>query len=206
MDREPVGWNSRGYLPHYDAGAVTQFITFRLADSVPASLIEQWMLELGCLQEEQRRAVTRRRIERYLDKGCGSAWMRDAQVANIVERALLHFDGKQYTMHEWVVMPNHVHALFTPGEHETLRIIVGAWKSVSCRLANRILRRKGQFWQEDYFDRYIRDADHYARARRYIRNNPVNAGLCRTPEEWKFGSARRSAGAGSAAALGRTVS
>jgi hypothetical protein len=90
---EPVGWHSRGYLPHFDGGAIAQFITFRLADSLPKNLIEEWMLELAHLGEERAIAETRRRIEAYLDKGHGSAWLRDRRVARIVENALLHFDG-----------------------------------------------------------------------------------------------------------------
>jgi hypothetical protein len=41
----------------------------------------------------------------------------------------------------------------------------------------------------DYHDRLIRDMDHFHNARAYIRNNPVKAGLCATPDEWVFSSA-----------------
>jgi len=193
---EPVGWHSRGYLPHFDGGAIAQFITFRLADSLPKNLIEEWMLELAHLGEERAIAETRRRIEAYLDKGHGSAWLRDCRIARIVENALLHFDGQRYRMHAWVVMPNHVHALCTPSEGLSLGTIIGGWKSFSARQANAVLKRKGQFWQEDYFDRYIRDGEHFGRASRYVERNPVRAGLCATPAAWEFGSARRRVGSG----------
>lgn len=55
--------------------------------------------------------------------------------------------------------------------------------------ANEVLNRGGQFWQPDYFDRYIRDQEHFDRAVRYIENNPVKAGLCATPCDWKYSSA-----------------
>jgi len=45
------------------------------------------------------------------------------------------------------------------------------------------------FWQDDYFDRYIRDEDHYRRVVRYIENNPVKAGLVPLAAEWPWGSA-----------------
>jgi len=195
MDRRGrIGWYSRGYLPHFDGGAISQFITFRLADSLPKGLIEGWTLELACLGEQEAKDKLRRRIEGYLDQGHGKAWLRDARIARIVEDVLLYFDGQRYRMHAWVVMPNHVHVLATPVEGWYLRVIIGGWKSFSARQANAVSGRKGKFWQEDYFDRYIRDGDHFARARRYIEGNPVKAGLCAKPEEWEFGSARRRAG------------
>ena len=43
---------------------------------------------------------------------------------------------------------------------------------------------------EDYFDRYVRDAKHFANAIAYIENNPVKAGLVKTAREWRFSSAR----------------
>ena len=55
--------------------------------------------------------------------------------------------------------------------------------------ANKILRTKGRFWFEDYFDRYIRNAKHFENAKSYIEENPVRAGLCGSAGEWRFGSA-----------------
>ena len=49
--------------------------------------------------------------------------------------------------------------------------------------------RSGQFWMEDYFDRYIRNEKHYWNTVRYIENNPVKARLCKEPSDWPFSSA-----------------
>ena len=54
---------------------------------------------------------------------------------------------------------------------------------------NKMLRRTGQFWMEDYFDRYIRDAQHFSNTVKYIENNPVKARLCTKPEDWPYSSA-----------------
>ena len=62
-------------------------------------------------------------------------------------------------------------------------------KSYTGLKANRMLGRTGEFWMEDYFDRYIRDGAHYEKTIRYIENNPVKAGLCSRPEEWRCSSA-----------------
>jgi putative DNA methylase len=69
--------------------------------------------------------------------------------------------------------------------------LVHSWKSFTAHQANRLLTREGAFWQADYFDRFIRDEEHYRRVIEYIENNPVKAGLCARPEDWTYGSARR---------------
>jgi hypothetical protein len=69
-----------------------------------------------------------------------------------------------------------------------------SWKSFSAKQANRILGRTGTFWQEEYYDRFVRDAKHFERVEAYIEWNPVEAGLCVEPEDWAFGSARQRLG------------
>jgi REP element-mobilizing transposase RayT len=66
--------------------------------------------------------------------------------------------------------------------------IVQTWKSFSAREINRVLGRQGALWQGDYFDRLLRNEDHFARSADYIENNPVRAGLCPKSESWRFGS------------------
>ncbi|MBK7919046.1 MAG: hypothetical protein IPJ94_22850 [Chloroflexi bacterium] len=53
--------------------------------------------------------------------------------------------------------------------------VLHSWKSYIALEANKILGRKGDFWFEDYFDRYIRDERHYFNVVRYIHENPVKA-------------------------------
>ncbi|MBA4065383.1 MAG: transposase [Isosphaera sp.] len=190
--RPPRGWHDRGYLPHFDAGReFTQFVTFRLADSVPRRVIDRWLEELGNRPEAEREAELYRLVEAYLDTGWGACHLRDPRVGDLVEGALLFFDTARYDLHAWVVMPNHVHVLFTPAPGRSLSDILGSWKSFTAKEANKVLGRTGRFWQEDYFDRYIRTERHFLDAAEYTEANPVAAGLCRTPADWEFGSARR---------------
>ena len=63
-------------------------------------------------------------------------------------------------------------------------------KRHTARQANRLLGRQGPFWQEDYWDTWMRDSQHEARAVRYIENNPVKPGLARTSTAWQWSSAR----------------
>lgn len=185
------GWHSRGYLPHFDGGHEhPQSVTFRLADSLPAVVVERLAAELKALPPAKQEPERRKRIEAYLDAGPGACHLHDPRVAAVVESALLFFDAGRYRLHAWVVMPNHVHALFTPADGFSLSGIVGSWKSYTSKAANRVLGRTGQFWDEDYFDRYVRDEAHYATAVAYIENNPVKAGLCTAAGDWPFSSAR----------------
>lgn len=62
-------------------------------------------------------------------------------------------------------------------------------KGYTSNQANKMLGRTGRFWQPDYFDRYIRDPEHFWKTVEYIANNPVKAGLCREPSDWAFSSA-----------------
>jgi putative DNA methylase len=186
---DPSAWRSRGYLPHWEAGETAQMIGFRLADSLPAVVLQRWQEELNQLPEDEASVKRRQRIEVALDTGHGEAWLRDAGIADTVERALLYFDGTRYRLHSWVVMPNHVHVIATPLEHWSLADIVHSWKSFTAKKANAILKRSGSFWAREYYDRVIRDEGHHADAIAYVARNPVKAGLCRRPEDWRYSSA-----------------
>ncbi len=197
--KPPREWHNRGYLPHFDHPGLVQTITFRLADSLPPPLRERLQQTYG----KQDDPELRKEIEAALDNGLGECHLRDPRVAEAVQNALLHFDGERYRLVAWTVMPNHVHAMIETVPGVRLDEIMHTWKSFTAKACNRILGRQGAFWQEDYFDRFIRDADHFARARRYIEENPVKAGLIKEPEAWVFGSAAKSGGAGVSPALNK---
>ena len=94
----------------------------------------------------------------------------------IVVDALRAFDRQRYRLDQWVVMPNHVHALVTPHEGYRLKRILQGWKSFTAHAINSHLGRHGQLWQRESFDHLVRSADHLERFRRYIRANPPKAG------------------------------
>ena len=183
-----AGWHSRGYLPHFDGGEIAQTVNLRLGDSLPKAVIERWKKELKQVGNDID-GILRKRIEHYLDQGYGSCALRDERVATIVQNSLLRFDGERYRLSAWGVMPNHVHMLITPCESWSLWEILKSMKSFTSREANKLLKRRGRFWMEDYFDRYVRDRKHLKSAIAYIENNPVKAGLCKRPEDWPFSSA-----------------
>jgi putative DNA methylase len=187
MSKAHKEWYSRGYLPHFDHAGLVQIVTLRLADALPAELLE----ELEKIVSKEKDAERRKRIEAWLDAGHGSCWLRDSKVAAIVEGALLHFDGQRYRLLAWVVMPNHVHVLVELSEEVRLPDLLHSWKSFTAIEANRILGRSGIFWMPEYFDRYIRDEKHLANAVSYIHENPVKAKLVARVEDWRWSSAWR---------------
>ncbi len=87
-------------------------------------------------------------------------------------------------------MPNHVHVLVTVTK-VPMAAFVKSWKGWTARECNRLLGRSGvSFWADDYWDTYMRDAEHERQTVRYIENNPVKAGLARAARDWPRSSAR----------------
>lgn len=191
--RPHKAWHSRGYLPHLDEPGQIQSLTLRLADSVPAEVVTTWKKELSLVGGEAaydpRCAKLRTKIERYADQGHGACWLRDERVAELVENALLYFDGERYRLLVWSIMPNHVHVLIETLPGFPLGDIAHSWKSFTSKEANKLLGRSGEFWMPDYFDRFIRDERHLAAVKAYIEQNPVKAGLVASAEAWRWGSA-----------------
>lgn len=185
------GWHSRGYLPHLDVAEGTQSITFRLADSLPSSLLQRWREEIARLSGSDHNVILRRRIEMALDRGFGEQYLADARIAAVVEETLLHFHDDRYRLHAWCIMPTHVHVLARMLGDNTLSSVLHGWKSFSSKRANLVLGRSGRFWAPEYHDRLIRDDEHFASVMNYIKMNPVVARLCRDPGDWRFSSSWR---------------
>jgi putative transposase len=193
---QPLGWYSRGYLPHLDAPGLIQHITFHLADSLPSEAVARMQHQLEAIPEPQRAVERRKRIEELLDSGRGSCLLRHEACARVVENSLMFGDGTRYRLLAWVIMPNHVHALIEQLPRWPLAKIVQSWKRHTAREIHR-LEAAGQswpslhpLWQRDYWDRFIRNEKHFLTVKRYIENNPVAAGLVPRAEDWSWGSAR----------------
>ncbi len=191
------GWHRRGYLPHFDGGEIPQHIVFRLADSLPFEVIDSIRQELCTQRDElgQPLSAESMRIrllllaDKYLDQGRGSCVLRNPRAAGILQTALMHFDGVRYDLYDWCVMPNHVHVLIAPRGQWPLGKIVHSWKSFTANKINKALGVSGQLWMLDYFDRYVRNENHFGDIAEYIVHNPVSAGLCKRPWEWEWSSA-----------------
>lgn len=248
MTDKEIHNHCRKYLPHIENQRY-QMITYRLYDSVPREVIEQWKREVGVgvrassppnnedaangtqasslpntkdatngtqassLQNQRagspysnasfdidiKRAGSPHSnskereklvmIDKYEDSGVGQCFMRDDRVAQIVKDALFYYDGNKYKIIAWCIMPNHVHTLIEVFNGISLSEIIHSWKSYSANQINKLLNRTGQVWMMEYFDRYIRDYDHFEKVVNYIHNNPVKAGLVKSPSEYRWSSA-----------------
>ncbi len=194
LDAESVGVvpktvNHGTRLPHVQADGVAQHVCFRLADSLPAKVRRELAGRSSVGNDPGLQANRRGRFDAALDAGYGRCWLREPDIAATVRDALRHFDGQRYLLHEWVIMPNHVHALFTPLRTIPLSSIVHSWKSYTAKRANRLAGLTGSFWHVGCFDRMIRNERHFRVTADYIRANPVNAGPCEAPEDWRWSSA-----------------
>ncbi len=114
--------------------------------------------------------------------------LQNPKVAEIIQSALLHFEAKRYSLSAWCIMPNHVHVVVTPHNSYSLHTILHSWKSFTATKINTLLHREGAFWERESLDHLIRSADDLQKFITYTHENPVRAGLCKTPEEWKWSS------------------
>ena len=130
--KNEYGWHSRGYLPHFDGPERTQFLTFRLFDSMPQEMLDLW-------RTQSRDDVHfRTRVEKYLDAGHGRSWLREPEIASIVCDSIQFHHQTKYDLDSWVIMPNHVHVLLTPLAGFHLDQVEHSIKSYTATKANRV--------------------------------------------------------------------
>jgi type I restriction enzyme R subunit len=195
----PVAFLS-GDLPHWRQEGRTYFVTFRLADSLPQEKLQQWQTERDRWMQnhpEPRDQALRReyyelfpqRLQQWLDAGTGSCLLASPEVKKLVEDALRHFDGQRYTLHEFVVAPNHVHAILSPSGAHTLSEILHSWKSFTAhdilklpksdkesgtesgRAVPALIPDSHTIWQKESFDHIVRTPASMEKFRHYIRNH-----------------------------------
>jgi len=113
---------------------------------------------------------------------------RREETANLFMTTFSHYrDQREFLLHEFVVMPDHVHLLVTPsGEISLERAMQFIKGGFSFRYGK---RSKGAIWQESFTNHRIRDEEDYEKHREYIRLNPVRAGLVQRPEDYPYSSA-----------------
>ena len=194
-----LGWHERGYLPHCDFPGLVQFVTFRLAGSMPVSRRGEWEHLLKIEDDREKRT----KLEEYLDRGVGDCHLHNPRIARLAEEALLYFHNQRYELLAWCVMPNHVHVLVHVWQ-TPLGKMVQSWKRFVATESERRsptrrvpednpnvpARRAALQWQRVYWDTLMRNEAQEKTAVRYIENNPMKAKLCQPAEEWPFSSAR----------------
>jgi putative transposase len=109
----------------------------------------------------------------------------------IVLNSILYWDKVKWNVHAAVVMPNHVHVITRPlallgnGAYN-LSEIVRSVKTFSARTINAQREVRGALWQDERYDRIIRDEAELLQKWQYLRNNPVERGLAKNPEDYPW--------------------
>lgn len=210
----------RRRLPHQDVDGHPIFITACLDGSISAaglSRIEKYREELEARPkpnslsdadwEHRKQKLLFAFVDNLLDGEAPVCHLEDERQAEIVQNAFLYFAGDRYRLLAFVVMPSHQHWLFLPNEEwaiEALQkvrgksekqktpreIISHSIQSYTATMCNRVRGATGPYWQHETFDHWARDEDEVLRIIQYIELNPVKVGLARTPETYRWSSAR----------------
>jgi type I restriction enzyme R subunit len=174
----------RDRLPHWHQDDTAVFLTWRLADSLPKSVVVKFMeLRDEWLDRNPKPWTTAQAaeynrqfilpLEDKLDTHHGQCVLRAPGISGIVSEALHFFDGQRYGLDAYVVMPNHVHVLIILEDAHPLDEVIQSIKSYTAKEINRVLGRSGKLWQRGYWDRLIRSEKHLLWTRNYIANNPT---------------------------------
>jgi putative transposase len=152
-------------LPHWELEGSTYFLTFRVHPS------------LG-------------EVFRHYLQPVGQAFQpaESSDIAALLEESIFFGHSERYLLDAYVIMPDHVHLLLTPLSGWTLAKVQQGLKGFTSREINRILGRRGQFWQDESFDHLIRDEVDWLDKFTYIHHNPVTAGLVDRPEDYPHSS------------------
>ena len=136
-------------LPHFHPDGTHLFITWRRWGSLPAKCSFVVYPTAGHAFLAQDRALDR--------PSSGPLWLQHPRIAELVAQTILMGDIERhfYQRYAWVVMPNHVHLLILP--QVPVPVWMRWWKGSTAKQANQILARTGQpFWQEEFYDHYLR--------------------------------------------------
>jgi len=200
---EKIVEKHRRSLPHLQLEGQIISLTWRLAFTLPQKLLDlqedlkQTLASISNRKDgDEARHYTEyaRKLEEY-DEYLGKfelpgiSLCADA-IADVLTTAFRFYDGSLYELHSYCVMPNHIHLLIRPlpdslGGFHQISTSVQRLKTFTAKQMNKYIGRQGKVWQEDYFDRFIRNPADYHVVVKYILENPLKAGLTKHHEEWK---------------------
>ena len=192
-EEAPVDRKQGANLPHWNQAGAIYFVTFRLADSLPQEKLkiysqerELWLANNPEPHSPEQKADYferfPKRLQEWLDAGYGSMILKDPVANRIVTDAIRHFEGDRYTLDEFVVAANHVHALLTPKEGHELGEILHSWKSFTAKEILKLpvaarLSTKPTVWQKESWDHIVRSERSLEKFREYIRAHRSGASV-----------------------------
>jgi REP element-mobilizing transposase RayT len=176
------------HLPHWRQEGATYAVTFRQADSIPQEQLQslkRWRAIWEKQHPEPRSEITwmqlaqeiTKRTDRWMDEGYGSCVFREARFAKMMSNSLLHFQDQRHFTSCFVVMPNHVHVVIRPMTGFELEDCLQRIKQYVATHVNKDLHRHGPLWEEESYDRIVRDEEHLWNVVQYIGRNPKKAGI-----------------------------
>lgn len=190
------------HLPHYQPSGETFFITYRLHDSLPVSVIRQLQAEFfeeeqmikqktGNAKQLKRQSYQLQKkyfgkFDKLLDSNPSEPfWLKNFEIAQAVVCSLHYLATKYFDLWACCIMPNHVHVLLTLNESAPMLYeIMQKHKRFTAMEANKILGRQGQFWARESYDHVVRKGGEFGRILAYILENPVKAGFVKDWQKW----------------------
>lgn len=181
-------------IPHWRQDGATYFVTFNLDDALPkpkknemAALRRDWELKYPPPRNEAAWTLwakqSFKKVETWMDAGHGACWFNQTKYADELQRSILHFHGKRYEVGCLTLMANHCHLIIRPFDNVSLEDETGSIKNVTTQFINKHESRSGRLWQQEFYDRIVRDDEHLFRVVRYVGSNPADAGI--PPERWR---------------------
>ena len=200
-------------LPHFVVQGYSYFVTARLANSLPANIInklrEEYKSNVKVITSYRNKKKKREKYEQLkwtyfkkfdimLEKSEKSPhWLKNTAIAKIVKESLHYRDGKDWNLIAYTIMSNHIHMVFWPyfekirkessyKNYYPLGSIMGSFKKYTGARANKLLNRTGAFWQAENYNHIIRNYEELHKIVQYVLNNPVQAGYTDTLDKYRW--------------------
>ena len=155
------------HLPHIDNIGAYQFITFRTKES-----LDSYLKKLYGSSETEK--IKQYKMDQYLDSSQNGTLLYD-EVLGKIRDYYLSYDKNVFEMEALSIMPNHIHVLLK--QNDNISNVMRVLKGGAGHIVNKTLGRKGAVWSRDYYDKVIRDEDHFWMVYEYIKYNAVKANL-----------------------------
>ncbi len=174
------------HLPHIDSIGTYQFITFRTKES-----LDPYLKKLYSRNETEK--IKQYKMDQYLDSSQNGTLLY-GEILEKIRDYYLAYDKNVFEVEALSIMPNHIHILLK--QNDNISNVMRVLKGGAGHIVNKTLGRKGAVWSRDYYDKVIRDEDHFWIVYEYIKYNAVKANL--DDAQSRFYGRQESAGSASA--------
>jgi putative transposase len=184
----------RKRLPHWTVRDGLYFVTIRQKDSIPANaakIIRSKTLELDNYAPSEQ-VLLRKKIfaemDNWLDRNTNKGNLADSEISRIlIDSIQFRRDSNDWDMIEFVIMPNHIH-LFFGLKDKSLKTVISNFKRWTSKEIKPLLKADRPLWHREWFDHWSRSGQQDEKIVKYIRQNPVKAGLVKDYKDWPLGS------------------